>query len=105
MDDLPVNSGGFGDVWRGVYDEQPVAIKGLRVYREGDIREVKRVGCDDLMFLPSFTSLVRCFARRLLCGSGCHTPTLSHSWGFAIPPLHSLWYRSGCRTAMYGNTS
>ena len=46
MGDLPVYSGSFGDIWRGVYNERPVAIKGLRVYRKGDIREIKRVGCD-----------------------------------------------------------
>jgi hypothetical protein len=58
MEELPVNSGGFGDVWRGVYDGQRVAIKGLRIYKENDIREIKRVGCDDPIFLPSFTSLI-----------------------------------------------
>jgi hypothetical protein len=43
MGDLPVSSGAFGDVWRGVYGEQSVAIKGLRVYKEADIRKTRRV--------------------------------------------------------------
>ena len=105
MGDLPVTSGGFGDVWRGVYDKQPVAIKGLRIYREDDIREIKQVECDNSRFLLPLTSLIRCFIRRSLCGNGCRIPTLSHSWESAMPPLHSLWCLSGCRRAMYDNTS
>lgn len=43
MGNIPVSSGTFGDVWQGVYGEQPVAIKGLRIYKEADIRKIKRV--------------------------------------------------------------
>lgn len=43
MGDIPVSSGAFGDVWRGVYGEQPVAIKGLRVYKATDVRKIRRV--------------------------------------------------------------
>lgn len=43
MEDIPVSSGTFGDVWRGVYGKQSVAVKGLRVYKAADIRKIKRV--------------------------------------------------------------
>lgn len=104
-EDFPVNSGRFGDVWRGVYDEQLVAIKGLRIYREDDVREIKRVGWDDSRFQCSLTSFIRYFTRRLLCGHGYRIPTLSRSWEFAMLLLRSLWYQAGCRTAMYDNMS
>ena len=39
----PVASGGFGDVWEGTYNDKPVAIKALRVYRGEDIRKVRKV--------------------------------------------------------------
>ena len=38
----PVASGGFGDVWEGIYNDKWVAIKALRVY-EGDMQKVKKV--------------------------------------------------------------
>ena len=40
----PVASGGFGDVWKGTYDERSVAIKALRIYKNDDMRKVRRVG-------------------------------------------------------------
>ena len=36
-------SGGFGDVWKGTYDERDVAIKALRVYKDGGKQKVGRV--------------------------------------------------------------
>ena len=39
----PVTSGGFGDVWEGIYHGKRVAIKALRVYEEGDVRKIKKV--------------------------------------------------------------
>ena len=35
-------SGGFGDVWEGVYDDKPVAIKALRVYKPADVKKVAK---------------------------------------------------------------
>jgi len=39
----PVASGGYGDVWEGIYNDKPVAIKTLRVYRDDDVRKVSKV--------------------------------------------------------------
>ncbi|KAF9651283.1 kinase-like protein [Thelephora ganbajun] len=39
----PVASGGFGDVWKGIYEGRHVAIKALRVYKRDDMRKVKRI--------------------------------------------------------------
>jgi len=39
----PATWGGFSDVWEGIYDEKRVAIKVLRVYKEGDIQRVRKV--------------------------------------------------------------
>jgi len=46
----PVASGGFSDVWPGVYgeDESTVAIKVVRYYESDDIQKIKRVSCFDL---------------------------------------------------------
>lgn len=42
--DFPIASGGFGDVWKGTYREQQVAVKALRFYKNEDKRRVSRVG-------------------------------------------------------------
>ena len=39
----PVTSGGFGDVWEGIYNGKRVAIKALRVHKEDDVRRIKKV--------------------------------------------------------------
>ena len=39
----PVASGGFGDVWEGIYNDKRVAMKALRVYKKEDVQEVKKV--------------------------------------------------------------
>ena len=39
----PVASGGFGDVWEGIYDDKRVAIKALRVYKRDGVQKVKKV--------------------------------------------------------------
>lgn len=46
--DSPIASGGFSDVWSGIYDDEsedgrPVAIKVIRLYESDDIRRIKRV--------------------------------------------------------------
>ena len=38
-----VASGGFGDVWEGIWNDKRVAIKALRVYKDDDIRKVVKV--------------------------------------------------------------
>ena len=43
MGDYASASGGFGDVWKGIYDGQHVAIKALRVYESDDLDRVNRV--------------------------------------------------------------
>ena len=39
----PVASGGFCDVWEGIYHDKWVAIKALRIYKEDDVRKVTKV--------------------------------------------------------------
>ena len=39
----PVASGGYGDVWEGIYNDKRVAIKALRLYRDDDVRKVLKV--------------------------------------------------------------
>ena len=39
----PVASGGFGDVWEGIYIDKRVAMKALRMYKENDVQKVKKV--------------------------------------------------------------
>ena len=41
--EYPVASGGFGDVWEGIYNEKPVAIKVFRVYKDEDVQKVRKV--------------------------------------------------------------
>jgi hypothetical protein len=38
-----VDSGSFGDVWRGCIGEQLVAIKRLRVYKTSDVEKLLKV--------------------------------------------------------------
>ena len=39
----PVASGALGDVWEGIYNDKRVAIKALRVYKDDDVRKVRKV--------------------------------------------------------------
>ena len=41
----PVASGVFGNVWEGIYNGERVAMKALRVFKEDDVRKVKKVIC------------------------------------------------------------
>ena len=41
--EFPVACGSSSDVWEGVYGDKRVAIKALRVYKNGDIRRVRKV--------------------------------------------------------------
>lgn len=51
----PVASCGFGDVWQGIYHGKRVSIKVLHVYKEDDIRKVKKV-TDPTYLIPLDTS-------------------------------------------------
>jgi serine/threonine protein kinase len=39
----PIVQGGFGDVWEGRYGDKRVAIKALRIYKEGDVQKTRKV--------------------------------------------------------------
>ena len=39
----PIASGGFGNVWEGIYNDKRVAIKALRVYKVDVVQKVKKV--------------------------------------------------------------
>jgi len=41
----PLYYGGFADVWKGVSDDQEVAVRVLRLYESDDKERMKRVGC------------------------------------------------------------
>lgn len=43
MGECAIASGGFGDVWKGIYNGREVAIKALRVYKNEGKRKVSRV--------------------------------------------------------------
>ena len=39
----PITFGTFGNVWGGIYNDRRVAIKALRVYKDDDVRKVRKV--------------------------------------------------------------
>ena len=41
--DQPTAPGKLGDVWEGIYNGSRVAIKALRVYKDDDVRKVRKV--------------------------------------------------------------
>ena len=41
--EVAVASGGYGDVWEGIYNDKRVAIKALRIYRVDDVQKVAKV--------------------------------------------------------------
>ncbi|KAF9780742.1 hypothetical protein BJ322DRAFT_279145 [Thelephora terrestris] len=55
MTERPVSSGTFGDLGEGVYDGNKVAIKGLRVYKDDDVRRVRKVFCKEVGMLKRFS--------------------------------------------------
>ena len=48
----PVTSGGFADVWEGIYNNKRVAIKAFRVYKDEDVQRVRKVvSCIPIPFI------------------------------------------------------
>ena len=43
MTKQPVASGTFSDIWRGIYNDKPVAVKALRGFKEDDARKVRKI--------------------------------------------------------------
>lgn len=43
--DIAVASGGFTDVWRGLYNSKDVALKAFRTYPIQDLKDAKKVRC------------------------------------------------------------
>ena len=41
--EYPVFSGGYADVWEGIYNNKRVAIKALRVYKDEALQKVRKV--------------------------------------------------------------
>ena len=43
MAEYPITFGIFGDVWEGIYNDNRVTIKTFRLYKESDLRKVRKV--------------------------------------------------------------
>ena len=43
VNDVPFASGGYSDVWRGLYRGEDVSIKAFRVYTSDNIRQLTKV--------------------------------------------------------------
>ena len=43
VNDVPFASGGYSDVWRGLYKGEDVAIKAFRVYPADNIKQLTKV--------------------------------------------------------------
>lgn len=43
LNEVPFASGGYSDVWRGLYDGQDVSIKAFRVYTSDNIKQLTKV--------------------------------------------------------------
>jgi len=54
----PAASAGFGDVWEGIYHGKRVVMKALRVYKEDDVRNLKKVTDSTLLIPPDISSLL-----------------------------------------------
>ena len=100
--EYPVAYGGFSDVWEGIYNDERVAIKALRIYKEDDVWKVRKV--HHLTFLfplnPVADFAISSFAKRWRCGSESPIQTSFHSWEFRKHLHPFVWYPSGCRTEM-----
>ena len=65
LGDCAVSSGGFSDVWPGMYEEDlAVAIKVVRYGELDDVQKVKRVRYLDLFPSQSGLTVCRTFAER-----------------------------------------
>lgn len=44
-DDIPYSSGNFGDVYRGTFRGQAVALKVIKIYKKSDLSRIFKVKC------------------------------------------------------------
>ena len=54
--EYPVASGSFGDVWQGIHNDKPVAIKALRVYKRDDVKKVVKASYPKFAVSPGSLS-------------------------------------------------
>ena len=89
-------------MWEGLYSDKRVAIKALRVYKDDDVKKVRKVIY--LVFVISWwlklTVAARSSVRRWRCGGGFPILTSSRSLEFLRHLRPSAWYPSGCQTGM-----
>lgn len=68
-----VFSGAFSDVWEGIYQGNPVTVKGFHVYKNDDVRKARKVN-----FCVSFTALAN-DRRKVFCKGVAILKRLSHA--------------------------
>lgn len=63
----PLCHGGSADVWKGQYRGREVAAKVLRLWRQDDLEQIRRVGCWRLFRLVMWINNWPCFVKSF-CG-------------------------------------
>jgi len=67
----PVWGGSFSDVWRGTFQEQPVAVKVLRIFAAQEPQKLKQaLGCEALIWRKLKHKNVQPFLGIGVCGTG-----------------------------------
>ena len=100
----PLTAGQFGDVWKGTFQDQQVAIKVLRLYVTSDVSQHVKVGFSIFLqrFLPKH--FFRKFFGKHLFGDSSVTSTFCRFFVSTIQKtIHpdSALFLHGCRMATF----
>ena len=79
----PLTAGQFGDVWKGMFQDQQVAIKILRLYVTSDLSQHVKVGFS-ISYSDSCRNIFRQFFGRRLFRDSSVTSTFCHFFVFTI---------------------
>ena len=102
----PLTAGQFGDVWKGTFQDQQVAIKILRLYTTSDVSQHVKVGFNILYsdYCPNI--FIRKFFGKRLFGDSSVTPMFCRFSVFIIQRMihrDSASFLHGCAMATFGS--
>ena len=94
IDAVPIDAGGFGDIYKGELDGLTVCAKRVKVYSTDGSQKGKKVRCPVVPFHTITDQTHRLCTKKPLCGDIWITKTSSPSSVLPLFPFNS--FQSGC---------